>query len=432
MNVAFIPVRGGSKSIPLKNIKPICGMPLVYWTVKAACECDAIDKVYVATDSKEIKEALEESCSVGLSRNDNSVGVQNGEKIIGQNVFVKLQIIGRSAESASDTASTEFAMLEFAEKYDFDNIVLIQATSPLLTADDLNRGFDAFNEEGTDSVLSVVRQKRFNWRIDEDGFAHPSNYDVFNRPRRQEFDGYFVENGAFYITSKVDLMKTRNRVSGNIKAVEMPEDTFFEIDEPSDWEIIEGLMKKRMTKGLKDVAGNILEGVNRLYTSSDDNELKSENDIPEIKMFLTDCDGCLTDAGMYYSPEGDLLKKYNTKDGMGIRLLRERGILVGIVTGESVDINKRRVEKLKMDIYEPGCRDKKSVVERICREHGISPENVVFVGDDINDLEAMKYVGYPCTVADGHKSVKEAAKYIAKEPGGHGAVRDIIDHILGL
>ena len=226
-------------------------------------------------------------------------------------------------------------------------------------------------------------------------------------------------------------MESKNRVSGNIKAVEMPEDTFFEIDEPSDWEIIEGLMRKRLGiasergESKLDADNCALKGGNNIGQNNDDT-------VPEIKMFLTDCDGCLTDAGMYYSPEGDLLKKYNTKDGMGIRLLREHGILVGIVTGENTDINKRRVEKLKMDIYEPGCKDKKSVVERLCKEHGISPENVAFVGDDINDLEAMKFVGYPCTIADGHKSVKEVAKYIAKEPGGHGAVRDIIDHILGL
>ncbi len=185
MNVAFIPVRGGSKSIPLKNIKPICGKPLVYWTVKAACECNAIDKVYVATDSKEIEKALAESCTIAASANSIFDNNQNDGSFIGQNVFKKLCIIGRSAESASDTASTEFAMLEFAENYDFDNIVLIQATSPLLTADDLNMGFETFNENGTDSVLSVVRQKRFNWSVDGAGFAYPSNYDVFKRPRRQ-------------------------------------------------------------------------------------------------------------------------------------------------------------------------------------------------------------------------------------------------------
>lgn len=196
MNVAFIPVRGGSKSIPLKNIKPICGKPLVYWTVKAACSCQYIDKVYVATDSDIIKNTIEEFKS----------GTESG-------IFNKVKVIGRSAESASDTASTEFAMLEFAEKYDFDNIVLVQATSPLLQSSDLDRGFEAFYTEGTDSVLSVVRQKRFHWETDDNGYAHSTNYDVFHRPRRQEFEGYLVENGAFYITSKKDLVESRNRVS---------------------------------------------------------------------------------------------------------------------------------------------------------------------------------------------------------------------------
>ncbi|WP_026511771.1 acylneuraminate cytidylyltransferase [Butyrivibrio sp. LC3010] len=461
MNVAFIPVRGGSKSIPLKNIKPICGKPLVYWTVKAACECGYIDKVYVATDSSEIKKVLLECCREDnictchnggdhgfTGYNDgnhgsNESGVSserdagNGKENAGgisekkSGMFCKLEIIGRSAESATDTASTEFAMLEFASSHEFDNMVLIQATSPLLSSDDLDKGFEAFDEQGVDSVLSVVRQKRFNWGIGDNGYAHPTNYDVFKRPRRQDFDGYLVENGAFYITSREDLLKSKNRLSGNIKAVEMPDDTFFEIDEPSDWEIIEGLMKKRLGYGNHKTSMQIID--NPELIKQCDNASSSEicdNDIPEIKMFLTDCDGCLTDAGMYYSPEGDFLKKYNTKDGMGMKLLRENGVLVGIVTGENVDINKRRVEKLKLNIYEPGCKDKLRTVRQLCREHGIDMQNVAFVGDDVNDLEVMKNVGFPCTVADGHKSVKAVAKYIAKEPGGHGAVRDIIDYIL--
>lgn len=228
MNVAFIPVRGGSKSIPLKNIKPLNGKPLVYWTIKAACECKYIDKVYVSTDSDDIRRVVNE-----IIVNEQA------------DYFNKLELIDRSAESASDTASTEFVMLEFAEKYDFDNICLIQATSPMLKGTDVDSGFKLFMSDDTDSVLSVVRQKRFNWETDERGFVHPTNYDVFNRPRRQEFDGYLVENGAFYITSKADLLRTKNRLSGNIKACEMNETTYFEIDEPSDWIITEGLMKGR-------------------------------------------------------------------------------------------------------------------------------------------------------------------------------------------
>lgn len=387
MNVAFIPVRGGSKSIPLKNIKPISGKPLVYWTVKAACGCQYIDKVYVATDSDKIRETVE--------------SFQSG---IEAELFSKVTVIDRSAESASDTASTEFAMLEFASNYQFDNIVLIQATSPLLVSEDLDRGFEAFGEEGTDSVLSVVRQKRFHWANDEGGFAHPTNYDVFRRPRRQEFDGYLVENGAFYISSKADLIQSQNRVSGNIKAVEMNEDTFFEIDEPSDWVIIEALMKK--------------------------NGIVAPREMPEIKMFLTDCDGCLTDGGMYYSEKGDELKKFNARDGMGFALLRQKGIITGIVTGESVDLNRRRAEKLKLDILEAGCKDKLSAIKRICEERGIALENVCYIGDDINDIDTIKAVGYGCCPANAMPEVMSAAKYVSKAKGGEGVIREVVEQVM--
>ena len=313
-------------------------------------------------------------------------------------------VIGRSAESASDTASTEFAMLEFAENYEFDNITLIQATSPLLTAEDLNKGFELFNKNGTDSVISAVRQKRFNWQIDKNGFANPTNYDVFNRPRRQEFDGYLVENGAFYITSKADLLKSRNRISGNIKAVEMSEDTFFEIDEPSDWVIIESLMKR---KGLH------------------------KNEIPEIKMFLTDCDGCLTDAGMYYSEFGDELKKFNTKDGMAFGLMRKKGILTGIVTSESVELNKRRAEKLKLDILEAGTKNKVQAITALSQNYNIPLENICYIGDDINDTDVFDIVGFSACPADAAALAKSKASYITSAKGGEGVIREVFELIFG-
>lgn len=387
MNVAFIPVRGGSKSIPLKNIKPICGKPLVYWTVKAACCCKYIDKVYVATDSDKIRETVE-----------------HFQSSIEANIFSKAVVIDRSAESASDTASTEFVMLEFAGKYEFDNIVLIQATSPLLQVSDLDRGFEEFDKPGTDSVMSFVRQKRFNWAYTVEGNVESTNYDVFHRPRRQDFDGYLVENGAFYITSKANLIKSQNRVSGTIKAVEMNEDTFFEIDEPSDWVIIEALMKK--------------------------NGISAPRAIPEIKMFLTDCDGCLTDGGMYYSEHGDELKKFNTRDGMGLALLKERGIITGIITSESVDLNRRRAEKLKLDILEAGCKDKVAAVKRLCEKYGIALENVAYVGDDINDIEVIKMAGYGCCPSDAMPVVKVAAEYITNAKGGEGVIREVVEKIV--
>lgn len=381
MNIAFIPVRGGSKSIPLKNIKKIAGKPLVYWVLKAAVDCRYIDKIYVSTDSDIIKDTVEKF---------------NMKKVC---------VVSRSKESASDVASTEFAMLEFAQRYEFDNVVLIQATSPLLQTKDLDGGFALFMSENTDSVLSVVRQKRFIWKEEEDGIAVPQNYDFYNRPRRQDFAGYYVENGAFYMTSKQRLLESRNRISGKIRFYEMDESTYFEMDEPSDLIIVEQQLLCRAEEIHKEI-------------------------IPRIKMFITDCDGCLTDGGMYYSENGDELKRFSTLDGMGFKLLKERGIITGIITGEDRKLNIRRAEKMQVDFIKMGVTDKMAAVFSLCKEYGIDLVNVAYVGDDINDLEVVKKVGFGCAVRNGNREVKKNSKYITVLTGGHGAVREVIDLIL--
>lgn len=382
MNVAFIPVRGGSKSIPLKNIKLFCGKPLVYWTAKAASDCDYIDQVYVATDSLKIRETIE------------------------QLQIPKVVVIDRSAESASDTASTEFAMLEFAEQYEFKNIVLIQATSPLLCAKDLNRGFELFNEDGVDSVLSGVLQKRFYWKETVGAFVKPVNYNFTCRPRRQEFDGWYVENGAFYITTKEALLQTKCRISGKIKLCEMHEDTFFEIDEPSDWIIMEQLKKKQIA-----------------------NEKKN---LKKIKLVATDCDGVLTDGGMYYSETGDELKRFNTLDGHGFALLREAGIKTAIITGENTELVKRRAAKLKVDHIISGERDKLKALKELCEIYHIDLDEVAYIGDDIFDLPAIEACGFGCAPENAINEVKEKADYMTIKSGGQGCFRELVEKIINV
>ena len=149
-----------------------------------------------------------------------------------------------------------------------------------------------------------------------------------------------------------------------------------------------------------------------------------------LKMFLTDCDGCLTDGGMYYAESGDEFKKFNARDGMGFQLLREKGIVCGIITGEENQIVENRARKLKLDIVEQGVKDKLSVVYNICNMRNIRLQEVAYVGDDINDVELLKKVGYACTVENGHSQCKEHASYISTLKGGDGAVRDCIEWIL--
>lgn len=388
MNVALIPARGGSKSIPYKNIKQLCGKPLLYWSTLAACKNAHIDFVYISTDSDVIRHSVEEFCNQ-------------------EDVFSKVRIIGRSMESASDTATTESVMLEFAADYEFDNIVLIQATSPLLTVEDLEHGFELFEQDKTDSVLSVVPQKRFLWTVGSEGCAKALNYDIYRRPRRQEFDGYYVENGAFYITTRKSLLESKNRLSGRIKICPMSEDTFLEIDEPEDWTMIECLLSKRLQ-------------------NSGNPDKTAEN----IKMFLTDCDGCLTDGGMYYSNQGDEIKKFNTLDGMGFRMLKERGVICGIITGEKVHLVERRAEKLKLDILETGVQNKLPVIKGLCEKYQIPLSQVAYMGDDVNDVEALQHVGLSFSVPNGVEQARYAADIVTARNGGEGAVREAADYIL--
>ena len=161
----------------------------------------------------------------------------------------KIAVVDRSKETAGDHSSTESAMLEFAEQYEFKNIVLIQATSPLLKADDLNKGFEMILSGKYDSILSAVRQKRFIW-AKRGEYYYPQNYDLAHKPLRQNFEGYLVENGAFYITTRESLLKSKCRISGRIGIVEMSGESYFEIDEPEDLIIVENILKegkKRIT-----------------------------------------------------------------------------------------------------------------------------------------------------------------------------------------
>ena len=218
-NIAFIPVRGGSKSIPLKNIKILKGMPLVYWTAKAANDASCINQVVIATDNEEIR-------SVVKSFN-----------------LPKVVLYDRDAENANDTASTESVMLEYINKSnlnDEDNFFLIQATSPLLKSKHIEEMFVKLKSDNADSALSCVRSKRFYWS--EDG--KPLNYDYQARPRRQDFSGFMMENGACYINSVKNIKTNKNRLSGKISVYEMPEYTAVEIDEPDDFLLIEKLMEK--------------------------------------------------------------------------------------------------------------------------------------------------------------------------------------------
>jgi YrbI family 3-deoxy-D-manno-octulosonate 8-phosphate phosphatase len=149
-----------------------------------------------------------------------------------------------------------------------------------------------------------------------------------------------------------------------------------------------------------------------------------------VRLLILDVDGVLTDAGMYYAEGGDELKKFNTRDGHGIRMLQEAGIRTAIVTREQTAIVARRAAKLRIDDVHQGILDKLPVVKALCEKHGVRPDEACYVGDDLGDLEAMTFVGLPVAVRDAMRPIKRVARYVTRGRGGEGAVREVCDLVL--
>jgi len=216
--VSLIPARGGSKSIPMKNIAWLNDRYLISYVLQSSLK-SKVEETWVSTDNTDIKiVCLEED--------------------------IEVRVLDRLLELAQDNSSTEDVMMHFAEHVGFDTIVLIQPTSPMVTAEQIDEGLTMFECGEYDSLFSAVRTDDI--LIWEDiGFdVRPLNYDPLNRGQRQtRVNDYFVETGGFYITSRDQLLETCCRVSGKIGIVEVPFWTSFQVDTMEDLEGIERLMK---------------------------------------------------------------------------------------------------------------------------------------------------------------------------------------------
>ncbi len=149
-----------------------------------------------------------------------------------------------------------------------------------------------------------------------------------------------------------------------------------------------------------------------------------------IKVLLCDVDGTLTDGGLYYGANGEELKRFSAKDGMGLVLLQKQGIAVWIISGINSKPVKTRMKGLGVKEVHTGINDKIALMKDLCQKHNIDLEEVAYIGDDVNDLECMKIVGTTAAPNDAEESIKEIVDYVMKRDGGYGAVRDFCDMII--
>lgn len=374
--IGFIPLRKNSKGILGKNKRKMVGRPLFTWVLGEAMQ-SSLDMVYVYTDDESIISYIEKE----------------------YHYTNKISALKRSDASATDTASTESAMLEFAEKidYNFDVFCVLQATSPFTKTIDIENCLSKI-ENGKDSALTVVNTHRFVWN--EDGT--PVNYDPKSRPRRQDFEGLLIENGAVYSCTKDVLQKHKNRLGSDVGVVKMPEESLHEIDSEADWIVVENLLIERQ---------------------------KRDKYPEKITHLILDVDGVFTDGTISYTKDGEHTKNFDMRDGMGLEILRQYGVEIMVMTSEQSELVAKRMQKLQIQHVFLGVKDKYTLLQHLATSKKFSLNNVAYVGDDVNDMANICSVGWSFAPNNAMDEIKRVADVVLSKNSGEGAIREACQFI---
>lgn len=381
--ICIIPARGGSKGIPRKNIRIVAGKPLLAHSIEHALGTPAISRVMVSTDDSEIAQVAQ------------AYGAE---------------VIWRPAAISGDTAASEAALLHAlnylndVEQYDPDLVAFLQATSPLRRPDDLQRAIDLLIEEQSDSLFSGNTVHGFVWRTGG-GRTSPVNYDPLNRPRRQDLAEAIVEeNGSFYLFKPWVLREHNSRLGGKTSVYVMHPLDSFQVDEPDDLVLIEQCLRLRQAP-------------------------PPPADLARVRLLVLDFDGVMTDNRVLVDESGREAVLCHRGDGWGIARLKEAQVKVAVVSTEKNPVVAARCQKLRIDCVQ-GCDDKLAALRAMAGEQALEREQIAYVGNDVNDIECMQWVGLPIAVADGVPEVRRVAQLITSQLGGYGAVREVADWIL--
>ena len=375
--VAIIPARGGSKQVPRKNLQRVGGVPLVERAVRAAMAA-SIDLVVVSTDDEEIAAV---SAAAGA------------------------RVIRRPAELSGDTAASESAILHALDALEadgerFDIVAFLQATSPFIPSDALSAAVDEVRADRADSVFSAHETYGFLWRRDAEGAAVAINHDASHRPRRQDREPHHLETGAFYVFRAEGFRQSRHRFFGRTRVAEVPEWTAIEIDDEYQLRIARALA------ALHDTVGPI-----------------------PVRAVVTDFDGVHTDDTAIIDADGGERVRVSREDGMGVALLRRAGVPMLILSTEVNPVVRARADKLRVPVLH-GIEDKEAALRVWAHDNDLPLADIAYLGNDVNDLPALRIVGWPIAVADAHPLVLAEARVVLRRRGGDGAVRELVERVL--
>jgi YrbI family 3-deoxy-D-manno-octulosonate 8-phosphate phosphatase len=400
--LAIIPARGGSKGIPGKNIKDYAGFPLIAYSILAGLRSELVTRVVVSTDDEKIAE----------------VARQWGAEV----PFMRPEQFAQDNTLDLPVAKHCLDWLAAHQDYLPDALVWLRPTSPIRPLDCVDDAIQMLLEHPqADSVRGVVPagQNPFKmWMIDEgtqamipllgvDGIAEP-----YNAPRQ-------VLPAVYWQTGHIDALWTKtvtvkNSMTGDVILPLMIEPRFtVDIDIPSEWKNAEWMLQR-----------------DALYAEMVD-PANQRRGLPEdLKLIVLDFDGVMTDNRVWVDEHGMEMVAASRSDSLGLEILRKRtGIEVMVLSRETNKVVKARCDKLGLPVLQ-AVLDKKQAIQDVIAERKLSPSQVIFMGNDTNDLPVFPEVGFAVAPADAHPEVIRRADLVLSMLGGKGAVRQLCDMIL--
>ncbi|KAM3590953.1 uncharacterized protein V6R79_019442 [Siganus canaliculatus] len=381
---ALVLARGGSKGIPLKNIKMLAGVPLIGWVLRAAVDSDMFDSVWVSTDHSDI---------------------ENVAKSWGAKVH------RRSPEVSKDSSTSLETIQEFVRRHpEVDVVCNIQATSPCLHPFHLKEALEMITAKGFQSVFSVVRRHQFRWSEVKKDAKEPTkalNLDIRNRPRRQDWDGELCENGSFYFTTRELIINESVLQGGRVAYYEMLPEYSVDIDVDIDWPVAE---QRVLRYGY---FGRVTPEV--------------------VRLMFCKVSGCLTEGRIFLSASGEEMVSINSRDTVGVRMLQKEDVEVVLLTSSEDPVVRSLSEILgkrtSCRVVEVG-EEPLETLEAIVKQKQLQWKDVAFMGADKPDVKCLNLAGLSAVPGDAPVVAINAAKYTCHSVGGKGAMREFAEHIL--
>jgi YrbI family 3-deoxy-D-manno-octulosonate 8-phosphate phosphatase len=382
--VALVPARGGSKGIPGKNLKILGGIPLVARSVLACLGVVSIAQTYISSDSSDI---------LSVGKHYGALPIQRPELF------------------ATDESSTEDVLSHFLEVLKSrgelpDILVYLQCTSPFTTSADVSHVLESLIQNPSiDCAFSAIYDHAFLWGIDERGIGKGINHDAYSQRKRRQDMGEITyrENGSVYAIRVSAFLETSNRFCGAAMPVLIEQALPFEIDDPIELKMAQQLSNMFPQPG-------------------------TMNNLGACRAVVMDFDGVLTDDKVIVSEFGHESVYCSRADGLGIGILKKAGLKLLILTREENQVVLKRAEKIDVEILSGVC-EKLTALKAWADANQLNPAEIAYVGNDVNDLACINWVGFPFAPSDAHHEVIQAGCFILSKIGGDGVIRELADLI---